>query len=164
MNDITKKRERIEIIRVGSGLLAEVLFVIAPLLVIYLVSLVNNHGNKVLASPEWSVGSIILFGQAMVKFVLSVAQRKFVAAGPLALVFVLLVMAGLLPACFLLVHVTSINEGVIASPAGSTTLSWINTAQVILFVVAIIVYLSLGLLSDLLIKERGNPVERTARL
>jgi len=153
------KLQKMELFRSAAGLLAEVMFVIVPLVVIYLVSIQTSHGSTVLTSPEWSVGSIILFGQVMVKFTLGVAHKGGGAPGPLALILVLLVMLGILPSCLLLIYVVASNEASACHLSPTFALTWINPAQMVVFIIAIIVYLSLGLLSEVLLHGRhtGKP-------
>jgi hypothetical protein len=139
--------------RTGSGLLAEVMFVVMPLMAIFLIGLkhiqppinVPPSHPSIVASPEWSVGAIILFGQVIVKFTMSVAKQSRVAAGPLALVLVMLLVLGLLPSLFLLIYATDAREGY-----GKAD-DFLNIAQVTMFTIAAIVYILLGMICELVI-------------
>jgi hypothetical protein len=151
--ETTKKQIGLQAARTGSGLLAEVMFVVMPLMAIFLIGLkhiqppitVPPPHPSIMASPEWSVGAIILFGQVIVKFTMSVARQSRVAAGPLALVLVMLLVLGLLPSLFLLIYATDAREGYDRAD------EFLNIAQVIMFSIAATVYILLGMVCELVI-------------
>src|SRR3712207_7620614 len=59
---------------IPAGAAAEVMFAVLPLLVVAMVLLHKEHSTALLASPEWSFGAAILFGQSVVKFMTSLAR------------------------------------------------------------------------------------------
>ena len=129
-----------------AGLFAEVLSVFLPVLVIWLGA--RQYQIDVRSSPEWAVGSIILFGQACVKFTTSIAKVKS-ARGPMSLIIVFLV-CGIVVSCYLLVRATEIEHGF---KVGGSLLYDMGYQQVIWFLVSSLIYILLGLLCDLAFKE-----------
>jgi uncharacterized membrane protein len=132
-----------KVIRSVAGLLAEVISVFLPVLVIWLGA--RQYHIEVSSSPEWSVGSIILFGQACVNFTTSIASLKS-SKGPMSLIIVLLV-TGIVVSCYLLVRATEIEQS-------RTPCTLCGAQQVTWFFVAALIYVGIGLLSDLGLAER----------
>lgn len=62
--------------RIFAGLAAEVSFAILPLLVVLMVLTYLQHASTFFASPEWSFGASILFGQTLVKFVSNLSTLR----------------------------------------------------------------------------------------
>jgi len=130
-------------IRSAAGLLAEALSVTLPILVIWLSS--SQYGTKVTSTPEWSVGAIILFCQACVKFTTSVSAVR-ASKGPMSLLILFLVM-GLVVSCYLLVRTTELeNTPSHCAHCGLQQVAW--------FFVAFLVYLTLGLFCDLKLEDQ----------
>lgn len=134
-------------LRVTFGLIAEILFVLFPLAVTFILLLLLNKPASVFSSPEWSVGSIILFGQAIVKFVIGASRAGRLASGPLALMITLIVLFGLLPSSSILVFVSLWQE------EHRPLTQWIGALQTFMFVISAISYLVVGLVGETLSKE-----------
>src|SRR5262249_40866832 len=83
--------------KVVSGLSAEVAFAVLPLLVVLMVFLDLHHSIGFFASPEWSFGAAILFGQSFIRLVTGLVQRGKAAQGPVALIIAMLLVFGLTP-------------------------------------------------------------------
>jgi hypothetical protein len=89
------------------GVLSELLFVLLPLLVLTIVFLYKGKTvGALLATPEWSLGSAILFGQTLVKFVSGAAQSRW-AWERVALVVSLIIVLGLAPSLTVLALILS---------------------------------------------------------
>lgn len=128
--------------RIFAGLAAEVSFAILPLLVVLMVLVYLQHASRFFASPEWSFGASILFGQTLVKFVSNLAKGGEAARGPVALVVALLVVFGLVPSLFLL------NWSVQATESPVPPRAWLQVGQVVLFFGASAVYMVFGTISE----------------
>lgn len=134
--------------RIISGLAAEVAFAVLPLLVVLLVVVVHlgHSSSHFFSSPEWSFGAAILFGQSLVKFVSGIARGGAAATGPVALAIALILVFGLVPSLVVL-DMTLQSEG----GAGL----WLQVSQVILFSIAIFVYMLFGVVGEV-----WNPTRR----
>ena len=157
-------------IRIISGLGAEVSFTILPLLVVGIVLIHQGPFLGLFASPEWSFGAAILFGQALVKFVSGFSQTGRVPVGSFALVVALLIVFGLVPA--LVVNAMTVmatepatksSESRAAGQATADTLHPLTTqsslkregptpglqiSQVLLFGAGVLVYVLLGTVAE----------------
>jgi hypothetical protein len=160
--------------RICSGLAAEVAFALLPLLVVLMVVIHTGHSHRLFSSPEWSFGAAILFGQSLVKFVSGIARGGAAARGPVALFVALLVVFGLVPSLSVL-HMTLETVETKTDPArwqqaclasGSTTnptdqlkafqaaeastepATWLQASQVVLFLLASLMYMLLGLIGE----------------
>jgi uncharacterized membrane protein len=136
-------------IKSTCGLIAEVISVFLPVLVICLGA--KHYHFDIRASPEWSVGSIILFGQACVKFTTSIASVKS-AKGPMSLIIVALV-TGIVVSCYFLVRATEADLGRNGCPGVIVDNS---SFQIVWFSTAVLTYISLGLLCDLAIDRQPS--------
>ncbi len=115
--------------------IAEALFVLLPLLVLTIVSLVRGVSMwQVASSPEWSFGASVLFGQAIVKTVAAAAHRGHLRWEPIALMSTVVIVLGLAPSLIVLAFMLS-------SEPAKTGLVW---AQLGLFAIATLTFLLLG--------------------
>ncbi len=101
-----------------------------------------NRPYKFFATPEWSFGTAILFGQALVKFISGVAHGGRAAAGAVALAVALVVVFGLVPSLFVLSIILETVE------ANKSVQLWLQYLQVILFIVAASTYVVLGAVGE----------------
>ena len=125
-----------------AALGAEVCFAVLPLLVVVMVFIHLEHGHHMLASPEWSFGAAILFGQALVKFVSSLARGGAAAIGPVALIVALTVVFGLVPSLFVLDwSLQSYEQAIVLRHS-------LQAAQVVLFCSGAITYMILGTIAE----------------
>jgi len=85
-----------------AGLAAEVSFAVLPLIVVLMVCIHLGSPSNFLASPEWSFGASILFGQTLVKFVSGLTRGAQAATGPVALAVALLVVFAIVPSLIVL--------------------------------------------------------------
>jgi hypothetical protein len=139
--------------RIFAALAAEVSFAVLPLLVVVMVFVHVGHGTHMLGSPEWSFGAAILFGQALVKFVSSLARAGSAATGPVALIVALIVVFGLVPSLFVL------DWSLQSYEQGTNLRHSLQAAQVILFCTGAGTYMVLGAVSEAWLsrsKEAGN--------
>lgn len=128
--------------RILAGLTAEVAFAVLPLLTLLMVLLYTSHQRHLFASPEWSFGAAILFGQAVVKFVAGLARAGAAAPGPVALVVTLVVVFGLVPSLIVLTMTLHSSE------VGTFPNRGLQVAQVVLFCGGAIIYLLLGVIGE----------------
>ena len=131
--------------RAFAGLFAEVSFAGLPLLVVLMVLLRYARGGEVIASPEWSFGAAILFGQALVKFSTGVAHGGRAAHGPVALAVTLILVLGLAPSLLVLTLILIDTE---ADPRRHPE-TWLGATQVVLFTVSAVTYCVFGLIGEI---------------
>lgn len=129
--------------RIFAGLAAEVAFAMLPLIVVAIVVLNADHSAGLFASPEWTFGAAILFGQTLVKFVSGLAQGGDASKGPVALAVSLLMVFGLAPSLLVLLITLQIVE------EGNVPPHWLQATQVLLFAGATLVYMLLGTIGEL---------------
>lgn len=121
-----------------TAVLPDALFVLVPLLVLAIVFVATGRGFKaIFASPEWSFGAAVLFGQALVKLVSAISVRGGVRHNVTFLV-ALLIVFGVVPSMVVLSLV------LLAEPP-SLGLVW---AQTIMFFVALAVFIILGTVAE----------------
>jgi hypothetical protein len=125
-----------------SALAAEVAFAVLPLLVVLMVSFHVKHTEGLFSSPEWSFGAAILFGQALVKFVVGLAHEGAAAGGPVALAVAVVVVFGLAPSLVVLSMTLQAVE------AKNDPAAWLQICQVILFLGGAVAYLLLGAVGE----------------
>lgn len=120
----------------AAGIVAELLFVLLPLVVITIIRLVDLETiGAIMRLPDWSFASAVLFGQSIVKLVGGVAaQRSPGRWEAISLVVSILVVLGLVPALVVLALTLSLES----PPSGLIIL------QVLLFVVSIGVFATIG--------------------
>jgi hypothetical protein len=145
------KKDKAERVRILFGLAAEVAFAVLPLLVVLMVLIHSRRSAHLFASPEWSFGTAILFGQALMKFISGLARGGEAATGPVRLIVALVVVFGLAPSLMVLTMTLQSSEAQI-DPA-----IWLQIAQVLLFLAAAIMYLLLGTIGEAWSKNRVTP-------
>ncbi len=133
--------------RIFAGLAAEVSFAALPLLVVVMVFIHVEHGSHMFASPEWTFGAAILFGQTLVKFVSNLARGGAAARGPVALIVALIVVFGLVPSLFVL------DWSLQSYETGSEFRRLLQASQVGLFCGAAAVYMLLGTIAEMWRRE-----------
>lgn len=129
--------------RILSGLAAELTFAILPLLVVLMVVAHQRHSVHLFASPEWSFGSAILFGQSLVKFISGIVRGGGGSIGPIALLIALVVVFGLVPSLFVLTVTLQSFE------ARQDPTHGLQVVQVVLFCSASVLYIVLGAVAEL---------------
>lgn len=141
--------------RAFAGLFAEVSFAGLPLLVVLMVLLRYCRGGDVIASPEWSFGAAILFGQAVVKFSTGVAHGGHAAHGPVALAVTLIIVLGLAPSLLVLTLILMDTEAVPERhPA-----TWLGVMQVVLFTASAVTYCVFGMIGEIWRHDAGKAGE-----
>lgn len=124
---------------------SELLFSLLPIIIIIIVRSYENKASEIFYNTEWSIISIILFGQSIVKFSSGIANSKETFRWQLvALTISLIITFGLLPASILLV----LN---LTSSSISLTMGII---QVIVFVLSIFVYYFIGAIGQKMLDEK----------
>src|SRR5690606_24567281 len=83
---------------------SELIFTLLPIIILLIVRSYENDYSKIFYNSEWSIISIILFGQSIVKFSSGIANSKETFRWQLvALVISLIIVFGLIPASIILV-------------------------------------------------------------
>ena len=138
--------------RFAAELAAEVAFAVLPLLVVLMVLADVSSPGHIWEAPEWAFGASILFGQTLVRFVSRLARKGRAAMGPVALAVALLVVFGLAPSLTVLTMTLRAREQQIQLK------DWLVIWQVVLFATSAVVYMILGVVSEVL---AHGVVERT---
>jgi len=127
---------------------SELLFVLLPLVVIALIRLAGGHSlRELLAIPEWSFGSAVLIGQALVKLVSGVAaQRSPARWESLAFVVSVMVVLALVPSLIVLALMLT----------ASTASTALITMQMLLFGMSVVVFYTAGSLGHRLLDRSAH--------
>lgn len=124
---------------------SELLFSLLPIIIIIIVRSYENKASEIFYNTEWSIISIILFGQSIVKFSSGIANSKENFRWQLvALTISLIIIFGLLPASIILV----LN---LTSSSISLTMGII---QIIVFILSILVYYFIGAIGQKMLDEK----------
>jgi hypothetical protein len=135
------------------GVLPELLFALLPLLVLAIVLFYCGKTLKdIMGSPEWSFGSSVLCGQAVVRLVSGISRSKGANPQWVALAVAGLLVFALVPSLIVLAVVLHAHE---ASEPCRTHLSatWLIGLQIGLFLVSVLVFLVFGSLGESLAQE-----------
>lgn len=124
---------------------SEVLFTLLPIIILLIVRSSENDISKIFYSTEWSVISIILFGQSIVKFSSGIANSKETFRWQLvALVISLIIVFGLIPSPIILVlNLTTSNVSL-----GMAIL------QIITFIISVLTYYFIGAIGQKMLEEK----------
>jgi len=125
-----------------AGLAAEVSFAVLPLIVVLMVCVHQEKTSNFLASPEWSFGASILFGQTLVRFVSGLTRSAHAATGPVALAVALLVVFAIVPSLIVLTLTLLSDEACHVA-------AWLRVSQVVLFAGSAVIYLLLGAVGEI---------------
>jgi len=127
------------------ALSSELLFSLLPLIIIIIVRTYENDVSKILYNTEWSIISIILFGQSIVKFSSGIANSKENFRWQLvALSISLIIIFGLLPASIILV----------LNLTGSSISTTMALVQIIIFILSILTYYFIGGIGQKMLDEK----------
>ena len=81
---------------------SEFLFVVLPLIVLTIIFLHNDRGSEIMASPEWSFGAAVLFGNGLVKLVGGLSARGGMHGERVGLFCAIILVLGLVPSLVVL--------------------------------------------------------------
>lgn len=124
---------------------SELLFTLLPIIILFIVRSYENDISLIFYNTEWSIISIILFGQSIVKFSSGIANSKEVFRWQLvALVISLIIVFGLIPASIILV--LNLSSTIISFKMG--------ILQIIIFVISVITYYFIGALGQKMLDEK----------
>jgi hypothetical protein len=122
---------------------AELLFVMLPLLVLLFVSVYLGKGVRAFfGSPEWAFATALLFGKATVSYVVGMTQMPHgdsLIAHRVGLIVASLIVCGLVPSMVVLALVLLST----AAPV------WLVLVQVGLFLVSAFIFLTLNYVTNL---------------
>ena len=123
---------------------SEFLFTLLPIVIILIVRSYENNFKAIFYNTEWSIISLILFGQAIVKFSSGISNSKAKFRWQLvALVISLIIIFGLIPSAIILVLNLSSN-----------TLSLgMYIAQIVLFGFSCMTFFIVGALGQKMLDE-----------
>jgi len=139
---------RKKLLDIKASLAAELLFTFLPFLVIFLVLAYTQEIPRMLYLPEWSFAAAILSGQAIVKFILGLLEfGDRVNLGIVALVVTATIVVILAPSLVVL--------SLILVTGSSPT--WLAIMQIVLFVLAVVLFLFLGRVSHEILLRKGPP-------
>lgn len=130
--------------------MAEFLFVLFPLMVLAFVILTTRtRSHSLLATPEWSFGAAILFGQAVQKITAASARTQAYPWQKTTLLVSALLIFGLMPSLITLALL--IYD---APPSVVVHDSTLTICQVALFVLGSLAFLFLGTVSHYLLFDK----------
>jgi hypothetical protein len=135
---------------------AETLFSCLPLVVVLAVLSQAGHARLYWASPEWSFGASILFAQSIVRFVNGLIRAGGrTVGGPVAFTIAIVVVLGLVPSLTVLtMTLQTIESRQFVSP-------WLQSFQVLLFVLSIAAYLLLGTVSEVIVARASSVSQKS---
>jgi len=124
-----------------AGTVAELLFSVVPLLILFLVHAYQQDLRNVWSSPEWALTAAVLFGQTVAKVTagaISASHIGRVSGERVTLAVVLVIVLGLIPslAVLMLLYVTA------APPP------WLVVAQFVMLVLSVPTYFVFGYFGD----------------
>jgi hypothetical protein len=137
-------------------LFAEILFIVLPLVVLAIVLWNQGKLPDILSRPEWALSAAILFGQALIKFIMGViADRSRFALQVIAAYMAGLIVLGLVPSLIVLALVLLATESNPVTNAGVHRISLgLTVAQLSLFGVAMLIFFVLGGKGQKLLEQR----------
>jgi hypothetical protein len=133
-----------------AAIISEMLFVVLPILIILALHGIRNEWDGLLVSPEWSFATIVLFGQAIVKFAAGICKgtKKF-RWQLISLINALVIVLGLIPAVLLLVFLNVLD----------TAPTWAYVAQMVLLVLGGFTFLTIGTIGQMLVDQDSRTRE-----
>jgi hypothetical protein len=125
-------------------LTSELLFTLLPIIILLIVRSYENNLSAIFYNTEWSIISLILFGQTIVKFSSGISNSNEKVRWQLvALVISLIIIFGLIPSSIILV-INLLSE----------TLSFsMYIAQIILFLISCITFFIVGAIGQKMLDE-----------
>ncbi len=117
---------------------AELVFLLAPFVVVGFAYLYKGDLRNIIYTPYWSIASSVLIGQALIRFIIRLLQSDAhdpaISWERVTVIFSVLIVLGLIPSLVVLLLV-------LISPQPSINL---GVAQLILFVFGFALYLAFG--------------------
>ncbi|HEY2321610.1 MAG TPA: hypothetical protein VGJ82_01990 [Thermoanaerobaculia bacterium] len=131
---------RAETVDAVAGVAAELMFALLPLLVVAIIMVYRGESSRVFTSAEWSFGSAILCGQALVKFVSGLARARQPNWHRVAFAVAALFVFGVVPALTVLALMILSEK----SPQ-----VWLDRAQIVVFLLSMAEFFIFGTIGDL---------------
>lgn len=125
-------------------IIAEIVFTVLPLIVIFLVLVVIGNTSHFWASSEWSFASVILFGQAIVKFAIGLSKKGVKSHALSFLILTMLIVFGLVPSIVVLIFILNSIEH------GQHVIYLLQVAQIFIFILSCLCFLFFGSLGKAL--------------
>ena len=138
MTNREKERERSRLIVYG-----EVAFFILPFFIILVVAHRKNDLDLILHSPDWSLGSMMVVGQALVRFVAGLIKDSGKKSWEASYLWIIALL--FLVLFFLTNYILQLGEP--PKPIGSLF-------QVCFFFISIVIYLIFGGIGQILLDKR----------
>jgi len=144
-NIVLKAKSRAHRLVIG-----DLVFALLPALVLFLTRLATLKFNDILTRSDWSYVALILFGQALAKFVFGVAEnRSTKSSSTIVLITILLFAFGCVPTGVILVLIeTSSNKSYI-----------LIGLQIFLLLAAIFTYFNIGAIGYMLGENKNLKFE-----
>jgi len=145
-----KKKDNLRTWNIWSILIAEILFIVLPLIVTGIVLFFQNRSHELLVTTEWSFATAILFGQALTKYVGGLVTGRIPFQWQrVVLFFAVLVVLGLVPS--LTVLTIALSSG--AETAGIVLTKKVIVAQLLLFIIGLGSYVIFGGVGELALSK-----------
>jgi len=125
-------------------LISELLFTLLPILILFIVRSSQNDFKTLFYNTEWSIISLILFGQSIVKFSsgISKSNEKF-RWQFVSLIISLIIIFGLIPSAIILVLNLTNKEQLIG----------LYISQIVFLFISIITFFVIGAVGQKLLDE-----------
>jgi hypothetical protein len=133
----------------------ELLFIFLPFLVMAIIYFYKNKINTILYEPEWSLAASVMFGQSIIKFIHILTKKR---AGKTMTVKTYNLGAGLSAIMVLGLVPTLISLSLIFT--SELVPDWLMITQIILFVLATIVFSAINMLQIDIEEEEEEKIER----
>lgn len=125
-------------------LIAEFLFTIIPLVIVVILRTSQSSAELIFYNTEWSVISLILFGQSIIKLSAGIAKKNMRVNTP-KFIFVLtaLIILGILPILLILILNLIFTE----------RLLWLYILQIVFFILSSLSFFTFGFIGQNLLDE-----------
>ncbi|MCI5207822.1 MAG: hypothetical protein D3910_03300 [Candidatus Electrothrix sp. ATG2] len=131
--------------KISYLIVSEILFIVFPIFILAITHYSKGDFNLIISDYSWSFGSIVLFGQAIVKYISGLVRcEEKIVWQKAALIISLLILIGLIPSTILLTAFLFLPH------------SWVGLGviQLIYFLSGCIVYYILSGTAEVLSKKK----------
>lgn len=133
----SKEKETKNESQANAFALGEICFILLPFIVMILLFLYKNNIGQIFNEPEWSLAASVMFGQSIIKLIHMIGIPKkssSIYQYRLGTMVSIIILLGLVPSLIILALIYTSQE----------PLLWLNIMQVVLFVLAIILFYSVN--------------------
>ena len=133
-------------------IVSDMLFVFAPIFILMILHFVKKDHVSIFYRADWSFASIILFGQAIVRFASGLSKGdKHYRWQIIAAIISFVIVFGLIPSAVLLALIYSTSEYSI----------WVYIVQIIIFIVGCFTYYNIGACGQMML-DNDETVEKNS--